>query len=136
MAINYKSGTETQSAITTDTNGNAIDLVGYSKLTVQTIFATCTGQAGNGDTAATQGLWIETSNDNSNWEKLLAIKYETNNSLYSGDTYLDIIPDHTAAISAPNQTAVGFGRYIRFIFAAANYTGGSVSYTVKWIARV
>jgi hypothetical protein len=135
MALNYKAGTETQSAITADTNGATIDLIGYSGLAVSTIFGTCTGQAANGDTATTQGLWVETSNDNSNWHKILQIAYETDHSAHDSDTHFDYIPDHTAAIASPALHNVGFGRYIRFIFAAANYTGGSVTYTVKWVAK-
>ena len=135
MALNYKTGTETQSAITADTNGSAIDLAGYSRLIVHTIFGGCTGQAANGDDGSTQGLWIETSNDNSNWEKILRIAYETDHGNHDADTHLDIIPDYATTIASPPLTNVGFGRYVRFTFAAANYTGGNVTYTIKWIAK-
>lgn len=135
MALNYKSSSETQSAITADTNGATIDLIGYKELFVHTIFGTCTGQAANGDSNLTQGLWIETSNDNSNWEKIVSIAYETDHSAHSGDTHHDYIPNNSAAVAALPIHAVGFGRYIRFTFAALDYDGGSVTYTVKWLAK-
>ncbi len=134
MALNYKSGSQTQSAITADVNGTAIDLRGYSKLFVHTVFATCTGQAANGDSNLTQGLWIETSNDNSNWEKIVSIAYETDHSAHSGDTHHDYIPNNSAAVAALAIHAVGFGRYVRFTFAALDYDGGSVSYAIYWHA--
>ena len=125
MALNYKSGTETQSAITADTNGATIDLIGYKEIAISVLFGTCTGQASNVGT-----LKIQTSNDNSNWHALTpTLASEDDNSAFSGDTYFFYLPDN----SVTNEH--GFGRYVRFVFAATNYTGGSVTYTVKWLAK-
>lgn len=135
MALNYLPGGETKSAITADTNGDAIDLRGYSQLAIHTIFGTCTGQAANASDNTAHGLWLETSNDKSTWTKILAIAYETDHSDHSADIHYDYIPDHTAAIGSPPATSVGFGRFVRFTFAAANYTASSVTYTIKWEAK-
>ena len=119
MAKNYSSGTITKSAITADTDDVGINVRGYSKIAIHTVFATCTGQASNVGT-----LNLETSNDKSDWISLLVIKAEDDNSGFDSDSYFDYLPDGTVSGSS------GFGKYIRFTFSASNYTGGSVSYTV------
>jgi hypothetical protein len=125
MALNYKSGSETQSAITANTNGATIDLIGYKEIAISVIFGTCTGQASNVGT-----LKIQTSNDNSNWHALTpTLASEDDHTDLSGTTSFQYLPDNSTTDEH------GFGRYVRFVFAASNYTGGSVTYTVKWLAK-
>ena len=130
MALNYKKGTQTVSAISADNTGASIDLTGYSKVGISTVFATCTGQASNVGT-----LKLQTSNDNSNWHNLRTIASEDDHSDLSTDTFWDYIPDHFQTYSQGVLELAGFGRYIRFVFAASNYTGGTVSYSVHYIAK-
>jgi hypothetical protein len=117
-AANYKSDSETQSALSATTNGTAIDLRGYTELSIYTDFATCTG------TTNSCSLIVQTSMDNSNWINLLVISDTTDAEDWSGWEVFDYLPDSN------NQ---GFGRYVRYRF----YTGGtaSVSYTIRWEAK-
>jgi len=121
MALNYKSGRESQSAIAASTSGNAIDLRGYDKIGISTIFGTCTG------TTNTGSLVVQTSNDNVNWHTILTIWSHADVQDASTDTYFDYIPNSDAA----NQ--IGFGRYIRFRFIGTGTF--AATYTIYWEAK-
>lgn len=122
MALNYKPGDETQSALTTATAGSSIELLGYSKLAIQLKFATCTGTT---NTAA--GVKVQTSNDGDNWADLKTLATETDAQDLSGDNYFDYLPDNGTA------DEFGFGKYIRFYcFGSGTF---SISYTVTYIAK-
>ena len=121
MALNYKTGTETQTAVDATTNSSTIDLAGYSKLDIATKFGTCTG------TTNTASLNVQTSNDNSTWFTVLTVWSHADMEDASTDTYHDYIPDSDAA----NQ--IGFGRYIRFNLTATGTF--AATYTIHWIAK-
>lgn len=121
MALNNATGSETQSALTATTNGTAVELRGYSKLAIQTVFATCTG------TANTATLTLQTSNNNSDWSDLVEIAAETDAVDFDSDTYTTYLPDQTVAGDS------GFCRYIRLRLAGSGTF--SVSYTWYYIAR-
>jgi hypothetical protein len=121
MALNFKSGQETQSALTEATSGTAIDLAGYSKLGVSLIFGTCTG------TTNTSTVILQTSNDNSNWHTMSPnLASETDCENYDSDTYFEYWP-------GDDTDQKGFGRYVRFRLTGTGTF--SVSYTVKWLAK-
>jgi hypothetical protein len=121
MALNYKSGTETQAALTATTNGNTIDLIGYKELALSTKLATCTG------TSNTATLVLQTSNDNSVWHDHFTLASETDAVDFDSDSYFQYLPDNS------QSNEFGFGRYIRFRLAASGTF--SVSYTIKWLAK-
>lgn len=121
MALNYKSGDQTQSAISSSSSGSAIDLRGYSKLATHTVFATCTG------TSNTASLVVQTSNDAVNWTTIITIWNHADVEDASTDKYFDYIPDGAGGLLS------GFGRYIRFRFiAAATY---AATYTIFYEAK-
>lgn len=120
--LNFKSGSETQSAITETTNGNTIDLAGYSGIGIQVSFATCTGAAADSAT-----LVIQTSMDNSNWVDLITLVAYDSGAGHSGDNHFHYIPDGATANEG------GFLRYIRYRCVADG--SPSLSYTIKWIAK-
>ena len=129
MALNYKSGTETQQTISATTSSTTIDLVGYSQLAVHTRFGVCSGTANGLNT-----LTIQTSMDNSNWVNICTISSAAANVVdHNGLEFFDYLPDHTAAIATPPVHNVGFGRYVKFTFTATDTF--SVSYVIKWLAK-
>jgi hypothetical protein len=128
MSVSFLNGRESQSAITATTTGSPIDVSGYKDLIISTKFGTCTGSTNTGS------LKIQTSNDNSTWHDLIIIWSHADVSDASTDSYLDIIPNHTAAITeATPATAIGFGRYIRFIFTGTGTY--AATYTIEWLAK-
>lgn len=121
MALNYKSSSQTASALTAATNGDAIDLRGYSRLAVQIKFGTCTG------TTNTSTLLLQTSNDNSNWITIVQIASETDCVDYDSDDYFSYVPDYATAGDG------GFGRYVRIRLTGTGTF--SVSYTMYYEAK-
>lgn len=121
MALNFRTGTESQTAITATTNSTAVDLSGYSKLDIATKFGTCTGSTN------TASLNVQTSNDNSTWFTILTIWSHADMSDASTDTYHDHIPNSDAA----NQ--IGFGKFIRFNLTATGTF--AATYVINWIAK-
>jgi len=122
MAGNYKGSTITKSSITADDSTSAIDLRGFSQLSSEVVFATCTGAA-----ADTGDLYLQTSNDNLNWFTILTIAADSGAGL-TGDVYFDYLPDGATA----NQG--GFGRYVRWYWDEQCGTP-NVSYTIYYEAK-
>ena len=126
MALNYKSGTDIQAAITASQNSDALDVRGYSKLAIQVKFGTCTGVI---DSAAKYTL--QTSNvggtSSSDWSTIVGeIQTSTSGAALNGVTVYKHFPDNATA----DET--GFGRFIRFRMVV---TGApSLSYTTYWYA--
>jgi hypothetical protein len=123
MALNFKSGTDSQSAISASTNGDSVEVAGYSQVAIHLIFGTCTGATG-GDTAA---ITIETSNDDKNYSTLGTIQVAAQGSTLSATKVYDYYPDNATA----NQ--IGFGRYIRFVCTVAGTV--SITYKINWLAK-
>ena len=123
MALNYKSGTDYQAAITASQNSNTLDVMGYSKLAIQVKFGTCTGVI---DSAARYTL--QTSNNNSDWNTMTGeIQTSTSGAALTGVTVYKHFPDNATA----DET--GFGRYVRFRMVI---TGApSLTYTTYWLAK-
>jgi len=124
MALNFYAKTITKSAIAATAATESIDLAGFSKVAIHTIFATCSG------TTNTQvDFKVQTSNDDSDWVDLVTIVDEAGNDVVdlSGDSYMNFIPEQTVAGDS------GIGRYIRFYLTASGTF--SASYSVKVLAR-
>ena len=120
MPLNYKKGTDSQSAITaTTTAPTAIDASGFSQVAAHAIFGTCTGTA-----SETCAISIQTSNDNQTWATLGTIVSATQGSSLSGTNTFDYFPDNATA------NAFGFGTFIRFV--ATLTSGASITYNIKW----
>lgn len=123
MALNYKGGTDYQSAIVASQNGSVLDLRGYSKLAIQVKFGTCTGVI---NSAARYAL--QTSNNNSDWSTMTGlIQASTSGAALNDITVYKHFPDNATA----DET--GFGRYVRFQMVV---TGApSLTYTTYWEAK-
>lgn len=126
MALNYKSGTDFQSAITASQNSDALDLRGYKELAIQVRFGTCVGIAGSSGqyTLQTSNIGGSDAND---WSTIpIDIQADESGNSLSATTVWKYFPDGATA----NQT--GFGRYVRFRMVV---TGApSLTYTTYWEA--
>lgn len=123
MALNYRSNTDIQSAITASQNSDALDLRGYSKLAIQVVFGTCTGAG-----ASSGQYTLQTSNNKDDWSTITGdIQADTSGAALNGITVYKYFPDNATA----DET--GFGRWIRFRMVV---TGSpSLSYTTYWLAK-
>lgn len=121
MALSTKHETITKSALTSASTLTTakIEVRGYSKLAIHTVFATCTGTS-NTDV----NFKLQTSNDGVDWVDIITIADEGSNNAVDldSDSYFDYLPDATATALA------GFGRYVRLKLLASGTF--SVSYSV------
>ncbi len=124
MALNFKSDTDIQAAITASQNSEAFDVGGYSRLAIQVVFGTCTGAG------ASHGQYVlQTSNNvDGSWTTMTGnIKVDTTGEDLNNTTVFKYFPDNATA----DET--GFGRWVRFRMII---TGSpSLSWTTYWLAK-
>ena len=123
MALNYKSGTDFQSAIAASQNSGALDVRGYKELAIQVKFGTCIGVAGSSGQYT-----LQTSNNNKDWSTMGAdIQADESGNSLSATTVWKYFPDNATG----GDTS--FGSYIRFRMVI---TGApSLTYTTYWLAK-